>query len=204
MAANIAAAEAGAENSVFVSAGDLIGASPLISSLFHDEPTIEAMNLLGLDFNGVGNHEFDEGPAELLRMQHGGPHPIDGDLDGDPFDGADFQFLAANVIDDKTGKTILPPYAVREYQGVKVAFVGLTLKGTSGIVARSGVEGLTFMDEAETVNALVPILREEDIEAIVLLLHGGGSPTAVRMTAAPVSPGRWWRSQQGWTMRLIW
>ena len=174
LAANIAAAEAGAENSVFVSAGDLIGASPLISSLFHDEPTIEAMNLLGLDFNGVGNHEFDEGPAELLRMQHGGPHPIDGDLDGDPFDGADFQFLAANVIDDKTGKTILPPYAVREYQGVKVAFVGLTLKGTSGIVARSGVEGLTFMDEAETVNALVPILREEDIEAIVLLLHEGG------------------------------
>ena len=75
LAANIAAARAGAQNSAFVSAGDLIGASPLISALFHDEPTIEAMNLIGLDFNGVGNHEFDEGPAELLRMQQGGHTP---------------------------------------------------------------------------------------------------------------------------------
>ena len=174
LAANLATAADGAENSVFVSAGDLIGGSPLISALFHDEPTIEAMNLMGLDINSVGNHEFDEGIAELLRMQHGGPHPVDGDLDGDPFAGADFQFLAANVIDDATGQTILPPYAIRDYQGVKVAFIGLTLEGTPGIVARSGVVGLTFQDEAETVNSLVPQLREEGIEAIVVLLHEGG------------------------------
>ena len=83
LAANMRAAEAEADNSITVSAGDLIGASPLISALFHDEPTIEAMNLIGLDINGVGNHEFDEGPEELLRMQNGGSHPIDGDLDGD-------------------------------------------------------------------------------------------------------------------------
>ena len=100
-----------------MSAGDLIGASPLVSALFHDEPTIEAMNLAELDINGVGNHEFDEGLAELLRMQRGGPHPVDGDLDGDPFDGADFRFLAANVVDDETGDTIFPPYAVRDYEG---------------------------------------------------------------------------------------
>ena len=174
LAANIAAARDGAENSAFVSAGDLIGASPLISALFHDEPTIEAMNLMGLDFNGVGNHEFDEGSAELLRMQQGGPHPVDGDLDGDPFDGADFQFLAANVIDDRTGSTIFPPYAVRDYQGIRVAFIGMTLEATPKIVARSGVAGLTFHDEAQTVNALVPPLREEGIEAIVVLLHEGG------------------------------
>ncbi len=174
LAANLAAVADGAENSVFVSAGDLIGASPLISALFHDEPTIEAMNLMGLDINGVGNHEFDEGMAELLRMQHGGPHPVDGDLDGDPFAGADFQFLAANVIDDATGQTIFPPYAIREYQGVKVAFIGLTLEGTPSIVARSGVAGLTFQDEAETVNSLAPRLREEGVEAIVVLLHEGG------------------------------
>ena len=124
LAANIAAARAAAEHSVFVSAGDLIGTSPLISALFHDEPTIEAMNLMGLDFNGVGNHEFDEGPAELLRMQRGGPHPVD----GDPFGGADFQFLAANVIDDATGNTVFPPCAVREYQGIRVAFIGMTLE----------------------------------------------------------------------------
>lgn len=174
LAANIQAARNDAENSVFVSAGDLIGASPLISALFHDEPTIEAMNLMGLDFNGVGNHEFDEGPAELRRMQQGGPHPIDGDRDGDGFRGADFQFLAANVIDDATGNAIFPPYAVRDYQGIGVAFIGVTLEATPTIVARSGVAGLTFEDEAETVNALVPRLREEGIEAIVALLHEGG------------------------------
>ena len=98
LAANISAARAEVENSVFVSAGDLIGGSPLISALFHDEPTIEAMNLMGLDINGVGNHEFDEGLAELHRMQQGGSHPVNGDLDGDPFGGADFEYLAANVI----------------------------------------------------------------------------------------------------------
>ena len=175
LAANIAAARAEVENSVFVSAGDLIGASPLVSGLFHDEPTIEAMNLMGLDFNGVGNHEFDEGIAELHRMQRGGSHPVEGDLDGDPFGGADFAFLAANVIDDATGDTVFPPYAIRRYQGVGVAFIGLTLEGTPTIVARAAVEGLTFVDEAQAVNALIPGLREEGIEAIVVLLHEGGS-----------------------------
>ena len=175
LSANLAAAAASADNSVLVSAGDLIGASPLISGLFHDEPAIEAMNLIGLDINGVGNHEFDEGLAELLRMQRGGPHPVDGDLDGDPFEGADFQFLAANVVDNRTGETVFPPHAVRDYQGIKVAFIGMTLEGTPSIVSRPAVEGLTFRDEAETVNALVPQLRDEGIEAIVVLLHEGGS-----------------------------
>ena len=174
LAANMKAARAEVENSVFVSAGDLIGASPLISALFHDEPTIEAMNLMGLDFNSVGNHEFDDGLAELRRMQRGGPHPIEGDLDGDPFSGAEFEFLAANVIDDATGDTIFSPYAVRHYQGVGVAFIGLTLEGTPTIVAQPAVKGMTFEDEAETVNALVPRLREQGIEAIVVLLHEGG------------------------------
>ena len=174
LAANIQAAEAGADNSILVSAGDLIGASPLISALFHDEPTIEAMNLIGLDINGVGNHEFDEGPSELLRMQFGGSHPVDGDLDGDPFLGANFEFLAANVINDVTGDTLLPAYTVRNYQGVKVAFIGLTLEGTPAIVSAAATAGLTFKDEAETVNALVPMLQQSNIEAIVVLLHEGG------------------------------
>ena len=174
LAANIRAAEAGADNSILVSAGDLIGASPLISALFHDEPTIEAMNLIGLDINGVGNHEFDEGASELLRMQFGGSHPVDGDLDGDPFLGADFEFLAANVINDVTGDTLFPAYTIRNFQGVKVAFIGMTLEGTPAIVTPSGVAGLTFKDEAETVNALVPQLQKNNIEAIVVLLHEGG------------------------------
>ena len=174
LATNIRAREAEADNSIVVSAGDLIGASPLISALFHDEPTIEAMNLIGLDINGVGNHEFDEGPEELLRMAHGGSHPVDGDLDGDPFFGADFEFLAANVVVDATGETLFPAYTVKNYQGVKVAFIGMTLEGTPTIVTPSGVAGLTFNDEVETVNALIPELQKKNIESIVVLLHEGG------------------------------
>ena len=174
LAANIQVLQAGADNSIFVSAGDLIGASPLISALFHDEPTIEAMNLIGLDINAVGNHEFDEGADELLRMQNGGSHPVDGDLDGDGFTGADFEFLAANVVVDATGETLFPPYTIRNYHGVDVAFIGMTLEGTPTIVTPSGVAGLTFNDEAETVNALGPMLQQDNIEAIVVLLHEGG------------------------------
>jgi 5'-nucleotidase len=174
LATNLQAAAADADNSIFVSAGDLIGASPLISALFHDEPTIEAMNLIGLEINAVGNHEFDEGPEELLRMQFGGSHPVDGDLDGDPFLGANFEFLAANVVVDETGDTIFPPLTIRNYQGVKVAFIGMTLEGTPTIVTPAGVAGLTFLDEAETVNAIVPVLQQKNIESIVVLLHEGG------------------------------
>ncbi|HXV69878.1 MAG TPA: bifunctional metallophosphatase/5'-nucleotidase [Acidimicrobiia bacterium] len=174
LATNIRAREAEVRNSIVVSAGDLIGASPLISALFHDEPTIEAMNLIGLDINGVGNHEFDEGPAELLRMANGGSHPVDGDLDGDGFSGADFDFLAANVVVDATGNTLFPSYTVRNYQGVRVAFIGLPLQGTPTIVTPSGVEGLTFNDEVETVNAIIPHLQKRNIEAFVVLLHEGG------------------------------
>jgi 5'-nucleotidase len=174
LAANIQAAEAGSDHSIFVSAGDLIGASPLISALFHDEPTIEAMNLIGLDINAVGHHEFDEGQEELLRMQNGGSHPVDGDIDGDPFSGADFEFLAANVVVEATGDTFFPPYTIRNYDGVKVAFIGMTLKSTPTIVSPSRVAGLSFRDEVATVNALIPVLQQDNIEAIVILLHEGG------------------------------
>ncbi|QKJ67295.1 bifunctional metallophosphatase/5'-nucleotidase [Deefgea piscis] len=162
-------------NNIIVSAGDLIGASPLLSALFHDEPTIEAMNEMGLELNAVGNHEFDEGSTELLRMQSGGCHPTDGCKAGTTFGGAKFKFLAANVVDSKTGKTLFPEYQVKEFSGVKVAFIGMTLKGTPGIVTPSGVAGLTFKDEADTVNALVPKLKAQGIEAIVVLVHEGGT-----------------------------
>jgi 5'-nucleotidase len=161
-------------NTVVVSAGDMIGASPLLSALFHDEPTIEAFNLMGLDFNAVGNHEFDEGIVELLRMAEGGCHPVDGCLDGDDFAGADFQYLAANVIWDKNGKTIFPAYKVRSFGSAKVAFIGMTLEGTPSIVTPSGVAGLTFLDEVETVNALVHELKAKGVKTIVVLVHEGG------------------------------
>jgi 5'-nucleotidase len=164
-------------NTAFVSAGDLIGATPLLSALFHDEPTIEAFNLMGLDFNGVGNHEFDEGVDELLRMQNGGCHPVDGCLDGDGFGGADFQFLAANVKYKSNGETILPPYAIRYFPGVKVAFVGMTLEGTPSIVSPAGISHVDFFDEADSVNALVPVLKRRGVETIIVLLHEGGTTT---------------------------
>jgi 5'-nucleotidase len=165
------------DNTVVVSAGDLIGASPLLSALFHDEPTIEAFNEIGLDLNAVGNHEFDEGTVELARMQAGGCHPVDGCLDGDGFAGADFRFLAANVVSESSGETLFPPYAVEKFdRGGKVAFIGMTLEGTPTIVTPEGVAGYDFLDEADTANALVSELKSQDVDNIIVLLHEGGVP----------------------------
>ena len=183
LAGYVAAAKVGHPNNVVVSAGDLIGASPLISALFHDEPTIEIMNVLGLDFNAVGNHEFDEGKAELLRMQNGGCHPTDpnscqgaGVGTPVPFEGANFKFLSANVVDTATGKTVFPAYGIKNFKGHRVAFIGMTLQDTPTIVTPTGVAGLEFRDEADTVNALVPRLRRQGVKAIVVLVHQGGLP----------------------------
>lgn len=163
---------------VVVSAGDMIGATPLLSALFHDEPTIEAWNEIGLDFNAVGNHEFDEGLAELMRMDRGGCHPVDGCLDGDGFAGADFRYLAANVFYEGTNRTIFPAFRVRTFPGgVKVAFIGMTLESTPSIVSPSGVAGLEFKDEADTVNRLVGQLRARGVNAFVVLVHEGGYPS---------------------------
>ncbi|WP_051399837.1 bifunctional metallophosphatase/5'-nucleotidase [Haloechinothrix halophila] len=176
LATHIAELETTNANSIVVSAGDLIGASPLLSALFHDEPTIEAMNKIGLDLNAVGNHEFDEGVTELRRMKEGGCHPDDGCLDGDGFSGANFDFLAANVVDEETGEPLFAPYRIKNFNGARVAFVGMTLEGTPEIVSPSAVAGYEFRDEAETVNALVPELRRRGVESIVVLLHEGGLP----------------------------
>ncbi len=167
----------GHPNSVFVAAGDLIGASPFLSAMFHDEPTIEALSLMGLELASVGNHEFDEGKDELLRMQNGGCHPVDKCQGPHPFAGATFGYLAASTIDTSTGGTVFPPYAIREFGGVSVAFIGLTLKGTPGLVSPRSVAGLSFRDEAATVNALVPELKARGVEAIVVLIHEGGFPS---------------------------
>jgi 5'-nucleotidase len=164
-------------NSVFVAAGDLIGASPFLSAMFHDEPTIEALSLMGLEFAAVGNHEFDEGKSELLRMQNGGCHPVDKCLGPHPFTGATFRYLAASTVETATGQTIFPPYAIKSFAGIPVAFIGLTLKATPGLVAPPGVAGLAFNDEADTVNALVPELKARGVAAIVVLIHEGGWPT---------------------------
>ena len=179
LATHVRALRAENPNTIFVSAGDLIGATPLISALFHDEPSIEAFNLMELDYNGVGNHEFDEGVDELLRMQHGGCHPVDGCQDGDPFHGATFDFLAANVAYKDSGETIFPPYAIHEFDnGVKVGVIGMTLEGTPNIVTPAGIQSVDFFDEDDSVNALVPVLQRQGIKTIIVLLHEGGSVDA--------------------------
>jgi 5'-nucleotidase len=165
-----------AKNTIFVAAGDLIGASPFLSAMFHDEPTIESLSMMGLELASVGNHEFDEGKDELLRMQNGGCHPIDNCQGPHPFLGAKFRYLAASTVDNSTGRTVFPPYEIRAFDGIGVAFIGLTLKKTPDIVSPPGVAGLEFRDEADTVNALVPELRARGIEAIVVLIHEGGVP----------------------------
>jgi 5'-nucleotidase len=132
--------------------------------------------LMGLEASAVGNHEFDKGADTLLRMQNGGC-AAEGCKGPTTFKGAQFQYLAASTIVNKTGKTLLPAYHVKSFQGIPVAFIGLTLEATPSIVVPAGVEGLTFRDEAETVNALVPELRAKGIEAIVVLVHEGGVPT---------------------------
>src|SRR5918997_230006 len=182
-------------NTITVGAGDLIGASPLVSALFHDEPTIEALNTLGMDVSGVGNHEFDEGVAELRRMRYGnqlgggGCHPLHRCQGGTPFGGSIFEYLAANVFFADTDTTILPPYEIRKVGNAKVAFIGLTFEGTPTVVTPSAVAGLEFRPEVQTVNTLVQELRrEQGVKAFVVLLHQGGTqrpPSTPATTATP-------------------
>jgi len=169
---------------VVVSVGDLTGASPLISALFHDEGTVEAMNRLGLEINAVGNHEFDKGKRELRRLQRGGCSTLDANTcEGATagmrahFAGARFQYLAANVVDTSTGKTLFPAYTVKTYHGIKVAFIGLTLRDTPAVVTAAGVAGLRFADEASTINAAVHELKRRGVESVVVLIHQGGAQT---------------------------
>ncbi|MEO5651562.1 MAG: bifunctional metallophosphatase/5'-nucleotidase [Marmoricola sp.] len=188
LATHLAQARQGHGRSLTVAAGDLIGASPLLSAAFHDEPSIEAMNSLGLDVAAVGNHEFDEGYRELQRMDAGGCL-ADGDgannqnscPDGS-FDGAAFDYLAANVTYSGTNETILPAYSIKKIGKAKIGFIGMTLEGTPNIVTASGVAGLDFSDEVETANKLVPVLRKKGVNAIVVLVHEGGVPAKEKWT----------------------
>ena len=164
-------------NTIKVSAGDMIGASPLLSAAFHDEPTIQAFNLLGFDFSAVGNHEFDEGWQELLRMQNGGCHPVDGCYSGVPeFTGANFKYLTANVIRLDKDKLLFKAYSVKKIGGVKVGFIGVSLESTPTIVVPSSVEGLEFTAEVAAINQYAKMFKDEmGIQSIVVLLHDGAA-----------------------------
>lgn len=174
LAATLAALRDG--NTLTVAAGDLIGASPLVSALFLDEPAIRVLSEMGLDVASVGNHEFDRGTHELRRMASGGcerftrrePCTVE------RFAGAGFAYLAANVVDEQTGETLLPGTAMREVGGARIGFIGMTLQGTPDLVAATATAGYTFLDEAETANRLASDLRAKGADAVVLLIHQGG------------------------------
>ena len=168
-------------NTLVVSAGDLVGATPIASALFRDEPTVEVMNLIGVDLGAVGNHEFDRGFAELRRLIAGGCHPGDASPAGScagpdgAFRGARFPMLAANVR-DSAGRAVLPASIVRDVGGVKVAFIGAVLRATPTVVVPAGVAGLVFEDEADAVNREVARLKASaGIEAFVAVIHEGGA-----------------------------
>jgi len=183
-------AEVGDSNSLTVAAGDLIGGSPFLSGMFHDEPSVESLETLGLDVSSVGNHEFDEGSAELLRMQRGGCHPVDGCYYPDqPYDGASFTWLAANVVKKSNGKPLLPPVAVRAVKGVKIGFIGMTLEATPTLVNPAGVASVDFKDEIETANAQAAALKKRGVKTIVVLLHEGGvNPSGISSCAGISGP----------------
>lgn len=183
LASAIATLKAKNPNYAVVSAGDMIGASPLVSALFLDEPTIEAVNAMKIDFNAVGNHEFDKGQTELLRMKNGGcakNTALEPCQVNKTFPGANFGFLAANTL-KADGTTLFPATGIKTFTQdgatVKVGFIGMTLKGTPSIVTPAGVAGLTFKDEADTANALIPGLRAQGADVIVVVVHEGGTTT---------------------------
>ena len=165
-------------NHLTVSAGDLVGGSSLVSSLYLDEPAVEVMNRIGLEFNAVGNHEFDAGREELQRKQNGGcaQHTARKPCQVEPFLGANFKFLAANT-QYADGRPLFAASGIKRFgsgrRAVAVGVIGVTLQGTSELVQRDGIAGLHFADEAATINALVPALKAQGADAIVLLIHQG-------------------------------
>lgn len=191
LATHLAQLRATNPNTVVVSAGDLFGASPLLSALFREEPSVEAMNIAGLDIATVGNHEFDKGVPEVLRLQKGGCAK-EGCPDNTPYDGAKFKYLSGNVFLQPTAaekaaaqkakkiaraKPLFEPYTIRTLGGVKVGFIGIVLQGAPTIITPSAVAGLTFYPEAYMTNYWAQNLRKAGAKAIVVLIHEGGFQT---------------------------
>ena len=188
----------------------MVGATPLLSAAFHDEPTIETLNLLRMDVTSVGNHEFDEGVDELLRLQNGGCHPTDGCQDGDPFDGADFPYLAANTVYKDTGKTILPAYTTAHGAGRQGGLHRDDARGHAG----HRQPGRHHRGRASSTRSRRPTSTPtsccaKGVEAIVLLIHEGGPQSAPPTADRPVGLRQLHRrahrrSSPGWTPSSTW
>ncbi|MFI9810692.1 bifunctional metallophosphatase/5'-nucleotidase [Saccharothrix variisporea] len=165
--------QAQVRNSVIVGQGDLIGASPIVSALFHDEPTIEVLNSVGMHATAAGNHEFDEGYKELQRVQRGGCHPVDGCQFRETYDGANFPILGANVTLAKNGMPALPPFWVEFRDGVPIGFIGMPLKDVPILVDPNGIKELNFGDEIAAADRYAKLLDWLGVKTIVLLIHQG-------------------------------
>ncbi len=200
LASYLQAAQAETEAQTFiVHAGDHVGASPPASALLQDEPSISFLNFFASDacsfrhrmnarcnlVGTPGNHEFDEGVEEMLRLIGGGNHPAGPFLE-ERYRGAKFPYVSSNVADADTGKPILPPYVIKRVRGVEIAFIGAVLEATPTIVTPTGVAGLSFLDEAESINRYVRELRKRNVKAIVVLIHEGGRQTTYQ---GPTQPG---------------
>ncbi|MEV0052848.1 bifunctional metallophosphatase/5'-nucleotidase [Saccharopolyspora shandongensis] len=191
LATHVARLRAEKSDSLVLSAGDNIGASPVNSALFHDEPTVEFLNELGVAAAVVGNHEFDEGYAELERIQSGGCHPAEGCQFRDSFGGADFPYLGANVAFDD-GRPALAPFSVERVGEVRIGIIGVTLEDLPAMVTPEAIEGLKFGDEVETINRTADLLDSAGVKAQVVLLHQGdntegGGPDDCRVTPGPAT-----------------
>ena len=178
LAGLVKALRADAPNSLMLSGGDLIGAAPLVSTLFKHESTIEVMNAIGLDVSTVGNHEFDAGATELKRIAQGGcavnkPDDAVSSCALDRYSGARFTYLSANVI-DRPGHTLFAPSIIKRVHGIPVGVIGAVTKTTPSIVIPSGVAGLRFVDEADAINRAARHLKAQGVRAIVLVIHEGG------------------------------
>jgi 5'-nucleotidase len=189
LATHVFQAEAAVKNSFVVAAGDLIGASPLASALFHDEPTIKFFNYLGLTASAAGNHEFDEGYQELLRMQLGGCHPVDGCVFEPTYGGSDFPYLGANVT-FANGLPALLPFTIKVEQGIPIGLIGAPLEGTPDIVSPDGIKNLRFGDEVTAINKTANVLHKLGVKAQIVLLHQGDNTlTGAKPNACNVAPG---------------
>ena len=174
-------------NNIMVGAGDMISASPFASSITHDEAAVDVLNQIGLEVTSVGNHEFDRGMTELKRIQNGGCYPASGTqgvvgsdtcLISGTYPGARFKYLAANVVETSSGKSIFPATYVKRFGTVSVGFIGLTLQGTPNLVTATGVAGLRFDEESATINKYAAQLKANGVNAVVVLIHQGGQTTA--------------------------
>ena len=193
LTAYIKRAQAGMEDAtVIVDAGDHVGASPANSALLMDEPSIMVLNTLAnphcvankmdrqCNIVGIlGNHEFDKGVRELKRKMEGGRYEsrpedhVKAPYLKDPYPGARYPVVCANVVETPTGKTLVPPYVIKSVRGVPIAFIGAVLKGTKRIVMPAFVAGLEFKDEAESINSYIPEIKAQGVHAIVAVVHQG-------------------------------